>query len=350
MSALDFSDIKHANHMADEDFLRALPKAELHLHIEGSLEPELMFELAKRNNITLPYANVEEVRTAYNFSNLQTFLDIYYQCADVLRTEQDFYDLTWAYLEKSHEEGVIHVEPFFDPQTHTDRGIDIGIVFNGITRALKDGDEKLGISYGLILCFLRHLPEAAAFETLEQAKPYLNHIVGVGLDSSEVGHPPEKFARVFKAALELGLKTVAHAGEEGPAQYIIDAMDMLNVSRIDHGVRCTESAALIERLAKEGMPLTVCPQSNVRLKVYENMGQHPILELLEKGVMVTVNADDPAFFGGYLLKNYTELSKHLGMTRQQATHLAANSLLASFISLESKQEYIDELEDMVAQW
>ena len=350
MSALDFSDIKHANHVADEDFLRALPKAELHLHIEGSLEPELMFELTKRNNITLPYANAEEVRTAYNFSNLQTFLDIYYQCADVLRTEQDFYDLTWAYLEKSHEEGVIHVEPFFDPQTHTDRGIDIGIVFNGITRALKDGDEKLGISYGLILCFLRHLPEAAAFETLEQAKPYLSHIVGVGLDSSEVGHPPEKFARVFKASLDLGLKTVAHAGEEGPAQYIIDAMDMLNVSRIDHGVRCTESTALIERLAKEGMPLTVCPQSNVRLKVYENMSQHPILELLEKGVMVTVNADDPAFFGGYLLKNYTELSKHLGMTRQQATHLAANSLLASFISLESKQEYIDELEDMVAQW
>ena len=268
----------------------------------------------------------------------------------MLRTEQDFYDLTWAYLEKSHEEGVIHVEPFFDPQTHTDRGIDIGIVFNGTTRALKDGDEKLGISYGLILCFLRHLPEEAAFETLQQAKPYLNHIVGVGLDSSEVGHPPEKFARVFKAALELGLKTVAHAGEEGPAQYIVDAMDMLKVSRIDHGVRCTESETLIKRLVKEGMPLTVCPQSNVRLKVYENMGQHPILELLEKGVMVTVNADDPAFFGGYLLKNYTELSKHLGMTRQQATHLAANSLLASFIPLADKQEYIEELEDMIAKW
>jgi adenosine deaminase len=350
MSALDFSDIKNANDVADEDFLRALPKAELHLHIEGSLEPELMFELAKRNNITLPYKNVEEVRAAYNFTNLQTFLDIYYQCADVLRTEQDFYDLTWAYLEKSHEEGVIHVEPFFDPQTHTDRGIDIGIVFNGITRALKDGDEKLGISYGLILCFLRHLPEEAAFETLEQAKPYLSHIVGVGLDSSEVGHPPEKFERVFKASLDLGLKTVAHAGEEGPAQYIVDAMDMLSVSRIDHGVRCTESEELIKRLVKESMPLTVCPQSNVRLKVYENMSQHPILDLLEKGVMVTVNADDPAFFGGYLLKNYTELSTHLGMTKQQAAHLAANSLLASFISVETKQEYIEELEDVIAQW
>lgn len=350
MPALDFSDIKHANHVADEDFLRALPKAELHLHLEGSLEPELMFELAKRNNITLPYQTIDEVKAAYNFSNLQTFLDIYYQCADVLRTEQDFYDLTWAYLETSHEEGVIHVEPFFDPQTHTDRGIDIGVVFNGITRALKDGDEKLGISYGLILCFLRHLPEEAAFATLEQAKPYLDHIVGVGLDSSEVGHPPEKFKNVFKAALGLGLKTVAHAGEEGPAQYIIDAMDMLSVSRVDHGVRCTESEALIQRLANEDMPLTVCPQSNVRLKVYEHMSEHPILELLEKGVMVTVNADDPSFFGGYLLKNYTELSEHLGMTRSQAASLAANSLLASFISDEAKQEYIEELEDMLAKW
>jgi adenosine deaminase len=350
MSSLDFSDIKNAHEVADEDFIRALPKAELHLHIEGSLEPELMFKLAKRNNITLPYENVAAVRAAYNFDNLQSFLDIYYQCADVLRTEQDFYDLTWAYLQKSHDEGVIHVEPFFDPQTHTDRGLDIGIVFKGITRALKDGDEKLGISYGLILCFLRHLPEEAAFETLEQAKPYLDHIIGVGLDSSEVGHPPEKFQRVFKAALDLDLKTVAHAGEEGPAQYIIDAMDMLGVNRIDHGVRCTESEELMQRLIKENMPLTVCPQSNIRLKVYEHMSQHPILELLDKGLMVTVNADDPSFFGGYLLKNYTELSEHLGMTRQQATHLAANSLLASFVSLETKLEYIEELEEVVALW
>jgi adenosine deaminase len=350
MSSLDFSDIKNAHEVADEDFIRALPKAELHLHIEGSLEPELMFKLAKRNNITLPYENVAAVRAAYNFDNLQSFLDIYYQCADVLRTEQDFYDLTWAYLQKSHDEGVIHVEPFFDPQTHTDRGLDIGIVFNGITRALKDGDEKLGISYGLILCFLRHLPEEAAFETLGQAKPYLDHIVGVGLDSSEVGHPPEKFQRVFKAALDLDLKTVAHAGEEGPAQYIIDAMDLLGVSRVDHGVRCTESEELMQRLIKENMPLTVCPQSNIRLKVYEHMSQHPILELLDKGLMVTVNADDPSFFGGYLVKNYTQLSEHLGMTRQQATHLAANSLLASFVSLETKLEYIEELEEVVALW
>jgi adenosine deaminase len=350
MPSLDFSDIKNAHEVADEDFIRALPKAELHLHIEGSLEPELMFKLAKRNNITLPYDNVAAVRAAYNFTNLQSFLDIYYQCADVLRTEQDFYDLTWAYLQKSHDEGVIHVEPFFDPQTHTDRGLDIGIVFNGITRALKDGDEKLGISYGLILCFLRHLPEEAAFTTLEQAKPYLDHIIGVGLDSSEVGHPPEKFQRVFKAALDLDLKTVAHAGEEGPVQYIIDAMDMLAVSRVDHGVRCTESEELMQRLIKENMPLTVCPQSNIRLKVYEHMSQHPILELLDKGLMVTVNADDPSFFGGYLLKNYTELSEHLGMTRQQATHLAANSLLASFVSMETKLEYIEELEEVVALW
>lgn len=350
MPALDFSDIKLANDIADESFIRAIPKAELHLHLEGSLEPELMFDLAKRNNITLPYQNVEEVRAAYNFTNLQTFLDIYYQCADVLRTEQDFYDLTWAYLEKSHEEGVIHVEPFFDPQTHTDRGVDIGIVFNGISRALEDGDKKLGISYGLILCFLRHLSEQAAFETLEMAKPYLDHIIGVGLDSSELGHPPEKFERVFKAAKELGLKAVAHAGEEGPAQYIIDAMDKLNVDRIDHGVRCTDSEELIQRLADENMPLTVCPQSNVRLKVYQHMSEHPILELLDKGVMVTVNADDPSFFGGYLLKNYTELSEHLAMTRKQAAHLAANSILASFILDETKQEYIEELEDVIALW
>ena len=344
----DLATLKNPNAVADEAFLRALPKTELHLHLEGSLEPELMFELAKRNNIDLPYASVDEVKAAYNFTNLQSFLDIYYQCADVLRTEQDFYDLTWAYLTKSHEEGVVHVEPFFDPQTHTDRGIDIGVVFNGITRALKDGQDKLSISYGLILCFLRHLSEEAAFETLEQAKPYLDHIIGVGLDSSEVGHPPEKFERVFKAALELGLKTVAHAGEEGPAQYIIDAMDMLEVSRVDHGVRCTDSEELMARLAKEGMPLTVCPQSNVRLKVYEHMSEHPILKLLDKGLMVTVNADDPSFFGGYLLKNYTELSEHLGMTREQAARLAANSINASFISDELKSTYIQKLEGALA--
>lgn len=335
--------------LADTEFLRALPKTELHLHLEGSLEPELMFSLAERNGIQLPYASIEEVKAAYDFHNLQSFLDIYYQCADVLRTEQDFYDLTWAYLEQCHAEGVVHIEPFFDPQTHTDRGIDIAIVFNGISRALQDGQEKLGISYGLILCFLRHLSEEAAFATLEQAKPFLQHFVGVGLDSSEVGNPPEKFAKVFAAAAELGLKRVAHAGEEGPVEYIEGALDILDVQRIDHGVRCTDSDAMIQRLADSRMPLTVCPLSNTRLKVYQDMSEHPILELLDKGVCVTVNADDPAFFGGYLLANYQALSNALGMTRLQAAQLAANSIEASFISDEEKQRLFKQLQDVLDQ-
>lgn len=325
------------NTVASEAFLRALPKAELHLHIEGSLEPELMFKLAERNSIVLPYANVEEVKKAYDFHNLQSFLDIYYRCADVLRTEQDFYDLTWAYLLHCQADGIVHTEPFFDPQTHTQRGIEMSVVINGIASALKDGQEKLGISSQLILCFLRHLSEEDAIECLEQAKPFLEHIAAVGLDSSELGHPPEKFERVFKMAKDLGLKAVAHAGEEGPPEYIVEALDILHVDRIDHGVRCSEDQALMQRLAASQMPLTVCPLSNVRLKVYEHMSEHNILKLLEFGLNVTVNSDDPSFFGGYLLENFMALAEHLDMSEAQATQLARNSINSSFLTEEEKR-------------
>ena len=325
------------NTVASEAFLRALPKAELHLHIEGSLEPELMFKLAERNSIELPYASVEEVKKAYDFHNLQSFLDIYYRCADVLRTEQDFYDLTWAYLLHCQADGIVHTEPFFDPQTHTQRGIEMSVVINGIASALKDGQEKLGISSKLILCFLRHLSEDDAIACLEQAKPFLEQLSAVGLDSSELGHPPEKFERVFKMAKDLGLKAVAHAGEEGPPEYIVEALDILHVDRIDHGVRCSEDQALMQRLAASQMPLTVCPLSNVRLKVYEHMSEHNILKLLEYGLNVTVNSDDPSFFGGYLLENFMALSEHLDMSEAQATQLARNSINSSFLTEEEKR-------------
>jgi len=329
--------------LATSDFVRLLPKTELHLHLEGSLEPELMFELVERNNVTLPYSTIEEVKAAYDFHNLQSFLDIYYQCADVLRTEQDFFDLTWAYLLHCQQDGIVHVEPFFDPQTHTDRGIDIGIVVNGITRALKQAELELGISSGLILCFLRHLSEDQAIECLEQAKPYLKHFVGVGLDSSELGHPPEKFARVFAQARDLGLRAVAHAGEEGPADYIVDALDILQVDRIDHGVRCIEDDSLMQRLAAEHITLTVCPLSNTRLKVFSHMREHNILTLLDQNIAVMVNADDPAFFGGYLMQNFDALIEHLNMTRLQAVKLALNSITGSFMSEEKKQSHIEKL-------
>ena len=329
--------------LATEAFIRQLPKAELHLHLEGSLEPELMFELAKRNGIELPYASADEVRAAYEFTDLQSFLDIYYQCADVLRTEQDFYDMTWAYLLHCQQDGVVHTEPFFDPQTHTDRGIAFETVITGIHRALQDGEAKLNITSGLILCFLRHLSEEAAFATLDEAKPHLDKIIGVGLDSSEVEHPPEKFARVFDAAGELGLHRVAHAGEEGPAEYIDTALARLQVERIDHGVRCVDDPELVEALAKTRIPLTVCPLSNTRLKVYEAMTEHPILTLLEKGLCVTVNADDPAFFGGYLVDNYMALVSALSLTEEQAIALAANSIEAAFIDEDAKNDWLAAL-------
>ena len=332
--------------IASLQFLKALPKTELHLHLEGSLEPELMLKLAKRNNITLPYASVEAVREAYDFHNLQSFLDIYYQCADVLQTEQDFYDLTWAYLLKCQEEGIVHVEPFFDPQSHTARGLDFKIAITGIYNALKDGEKKLSISFGLIMSFLRHLTEEEAFECLEQAQPFLSYIVGVGLDSSEQGNPPEKFTKVFQAAAEQGLKRVAHAGEEGPSTYIETALDTLTVQRVDHGVRCTEDDKLIERLIREQIPLTVCPLSNTKLKVYEHMSEHPIVSLLERGVNVTVNSDDPAFFGGYLLANYMALVNDLNLNRAQAAQLAANSVSSSFLNDNQKQIHLNKIKDL----
>lgn len=331
------------NEIASSDFVRLLPKTELHLHLEGSLEPELMFKLAARNGVQLPYASVEEVRAAYDFHNLQSFLDIYYQCADVLRTEQDFFDLTWAYLLRCQEDGIVHVEPFFDPQTHTERGIDMGIVIKGITRALALAEKDLGISSGLILCFLRHLSEEQAFDCLQQAQPYLDHFIGVGLDSSELGHPPEKFARVFAKSRALGLRAVAHAGEEGPADYIVDALDILKVDRIDHGVRCVEDDDLMQRLVKEQITLTVCPLSNTRLKVFKHMSEHNILRLLDQDIAVMVNADDPAFFGGYLMQNFDALIEHLAMTRLQAVKLALNSITGSFLSDEQKEKHITRI-------
>lgn len=308
------------------DWLNALPKAELHLHIEGSLEPELMFKLAERNKIALPWNGVDALRGAYNFGNLQEFLDLYYAGADVLRTEQDFYDLTWAYLQKCEAQNVVHTEPFYDPQTHTDRGIPFEVAIRGITSALADGREMLGISSGLILSFLRHLPEEEAFKTLEQAMPFRDAFFAVGLDSSEMGHPPSKFERVFAKARAEGFLAVAHAGEEGPPAYIWEALDLLKVDRIDHGVRAAEDPKLIERLIEEQIPLTVCPLSNTKLCVFDDMSQHNILQLLEQGVKVTVNSDDPAYFGGYVTENFMALHESLGMTEDQARRLAQNSL------------------------
>lgn len=310
------------------NWLNALPKAELHLHLEGSLEPELLFSLAERNKITLPWPSVESLRKAYAFHNLQEFLDLYYQGANVLRTEQDFYDLTWAYLLKCQAQNVVHTEPFFDPQTHTDRGIPFETVLTGIRHALEAGRQQLGISSGLILSFLRHLSEEEAQKTLDQALPFRDAFIAVGLDSSEKGHPPRKFQRVFERASAEGFAAVAHAGEEGPPEYIWEALDLLKVQRIDHGVHAIEDPKLLERLIDEQIPLTVCPLSNVKLCVFKNMAEHNILRLLEMGVKVTVNSDDPAYFGGYVTENFVALQESLGMTCEQAKRLAQNSLEA----------------------
>lgn len=328
--------------VVSRDWLDALPKVELHLHLEGSLEPELMFELAHRNGITLPFSTVAEVRQAYEFNNLQDFLDIYYQGANVLQTEQDFYDLVWAYLKKSQQQNVVHVEPFFDPQTHTDRGVAFETAINGISRALKDGEAELGITSQLIMCFLRHLSEEAAFDTLAQAQPFLDQIIAVGLDSAEAGHPPEKFSRVFAKACELGLLTVAHAGEEGPAEYVWTAINELKVSRVDHGVRSIDDSELMAHLVETRMPLTVCPLSNTKLCVFDDMSQHTILDMLEKGVCVTVNSDDPAYFGGYMTENFVALWQALGMSKDQAKQLVQNSIEASFAS-EARKRAIQAL-------
>ncbi|MDN2664995.1 adenosine deaminase [Psychromonas sp. 14N.309.X.WAT.B.A12] len=326
-------------------WLNQLPKVELHLHLEGSLEPQMLFDLAVRNNVALPYANVQEVTKAFQFTQLQDFLDIYYQAAQVLITEQDFYDLTWAYLVKCKEQNVLHVEPFFDPQTHTDRGVSFATVINGINRALSDGQEKLGISSELIMCFLRHLDEQSAFDTLDQAMPFLEKIKGVGLDSSELGHPPEKFSRVFAKARELGLLTVAHAGEEGPAEYIWTAINDLKVSRVDHGVAAIQDPELITYLQQTQMPLTVCPLSNTKLKVFEHMQQHNILDLLALDICVTVNSDDPSYFGGYMTENFEALAQALDMNQTQAIKLVENSITASFCDEQRKQELTKILND-----
>ncbi|MCW8334856.1 adenosine deaminase [Vibrio paucivorans] len=322
--------------MEQLNFIRQLPKVELHLHIEGSLEPEMMFELAKRNQIPLPFQSPEEVRAAYQFSNLQSFLDIYYQGAQVLIHEQDFYDLTWAYLLRCQQDNVIHTEIFFDPQTHTDRGIAFSTVVNGITKALSDAESQLGITSQLIMCFLRHLDEQAAFETLEQALPYKDKIIAVGLDSSEQGHPPEKFQRVFEKARQEGFLTVAHAGEEGSSENIRNAMSLLHVARVDHGVRCVDDPLLVEKLAELQMPLTVCPLSNLKLKVFDTMDQHNICELLEKGLCVTINSDDPAYFGGYMNDNFIAVAQSHSLGSASLAQFSLNAVEASFVDEESK--------------
>lgn len=332
-----------------EQWLNELPKVELHLHLEGSLEPELMFALAERNGVDIPFKSIQAVKEAYQFSNLQDFLDIYYQGANVLLVEQDFYDLTWAYLVKCHEQNVKHVEPFFDPQTHTDRGVEFATVINGITRALEDGLKQFGISSELILCFLRHLSEERALQTLQQALPFLDKIKAVGLDSSELGNPPEKFSRVFAKARELGLLTVAHAGEEGPAQFISTVLDDLQVSRVDHGVNAVHDEALMLRLIDSQMPLTVCPLSNTKLKVFDDMSEHTILAMLRRGVCVTVNSDDPAYFGGYMTENFVALSNALHLNEVEAQQLVKNSINASFISADAKSALLSELEMFIGQ-
>jgi len=325
------------------ELIRALPKAELHVHIEGTFEPELMFAIAQRNQIQIPYQSVEEVKQAYNFHNLQSFLDIYYAGANVLVHEQDFYDLAWAYFEKCAEDRVVHTEMFFDPQTHTERGVAFATVLAGLKRACKDAQDKLGISSQLIMCFLRHLSEEKAFETLEQALPFKDDIIAIGLDSSEVGHPPSKFERVFAKAREAGFLIVAHAGEEGPPEYIWEALDLLKVNRIDHGVRSEEDERLMARLIAEKMPLTVCPLSNLKLCVVKDMGEHNIRRLLQKGVHVTVNSDDPSYFGGYMNDNFVAIQQALDLSNEELKQLAINSFEASFISDEEKQKWIAEV-------
>lgn len=334
--------------MHQSNFIQQLPKVELHLHIEGTLEPEMMFELAQRNHITLPYSTPEEVQAAYEFTNLQSFLDIYYQGANVLITEQDFYDLTYAYVTRCHQDNVIHTEIFFDPQTHTARGVAFETVLNGIHRALQDGREEFGISSRIIMCFLRHLDEASAFATLEQALPHKDKIIAIGLDSSELGHPPEKFSRVFAKARQAGFLTVAHAGEEGPSSNINDSLELLKVSRVDHGVRCVDDEKLVERLAKTRMPLTVCPLSNTKLKVFEQMQDHNIVELLRKGLCVTINSDDPAYFGGYMTDNFLAVDKSHGLTWEELAQFTLNAIEASFISAEEKQELTAKLDAFMA--
>lgn len=327
-----------------DSFINGIPKAELHLHIEGTFEPELMFEIAKRNQLKIKFNSVDEIRQAYNFSNLQDFLDIYYEGAGVLIHEQDFYDMTWAYLEKFHSQNGTHVELFFDPQTHTERGISFETVITGINRALEDAKSKYGMTSKLIMCFLRHLDESSAFKTLESALPFKHLISAVGLDSSEMGHPPSKFQRVYEKAISEGFLTVAHAGEEGPAEYVWEALDLLKVSRVDHGNRSLDDEKLVKVLSDKKMPLTVCPLSNLKLKVIQDIHQHPLKKMLNANLLVTINSDDPSYFGGYVNENYSALANALNLSKEEITQLAKNSFTASFLSESEKQKYIASVE------
>ncbi|MCZ4410340.1 adenosine deaminase [Cryomorphaceae bacterium 1068] len=327
------------------DIIQGIPKAELHLHIEGSFEPELMFEIAKRNNIALAYDSIESLKEAYTFNNLQEFLDIYYTGAQVLIHEQDFFDLTWAYLTKVHSQNVVHVEVFFDPQTHTERGVPFDVVINGIHKALEKAKSEWNMSYKLIMCYLRHLSEEEAFKTLEASLPFKEWITGVGLDSAERGNPPSKFTRVFKASAAHGYKLAAHAGEEGPAEYIWEALDLLNVVRVDHGNRCLDDEKLVERLVELQMPLTLCPLCNLQLKVIKRMEDHPVANLLEKGVLATINSDDPAYFGGYMNENYYETAKALNLSKDQLKQLAINAFKASWLTPEEKEKHIAQVKN-----
>ncbi|HRW75997.1 MAG: adenosine deaminase [Lewinellaceae bacterium] len=329
--------------MSNDDltaFIQHLPKAELHVHIEGTFEPEWMFRIAERNGIALDFPDVETLKRAYRFNNLQEFLDIYYIGANVLITEEDFYDLTMAYLRKCHEQTVVHAEIFFDPQTHTDRGVAFDTVIRGIRRALEEGERRLGITTRLIMCFLRHLTEESAMETLAQARPYREWIIGVGLDSSELGHPPSKFQRVFDLARQEGYALMAHAGEEGPASYIREALDLLHVSRIDHGNRCLDDPALVEELVARQIPLTLCPLSNLELKVIRDLSDHPVKIMLDRGLLATIHSDDPAYFGGYMNENYLQTALAVGLDREVLRRLAVNSFKASFLADDLREEWI----------
>jgi adenosine deaminase len=330
--------------MIDKQFIQSLPKVELHLHIEGTLEPSLMWELAQKHNMTLPYASEQAIAEAYQFDNLQSFLDLYYQGADVLRDENDFFELAWAYFLRCKEQNIVHTEIMFDPQSHTHRGIGFEVFMPGLLKAQQKAEQELKITSCLIMSFLRHLSEEDALTTLSYAEPYYQYITAVGLDSSEMGHPPSKFERVFAKAKDLGFKRVAHAGEEGPPSYIWEAIKLLDVDRIDHGVRSAEDPELMAYLHSSQTPLTVCPQSNVKLCVIDNMSEHNILALLEQGIMVTVNSDDPSYFDGYLNENYALLAEHLNMNKQQFARLVINSFQASFLSEEQKRRWIDEVQ------
>ncbi|MCZ8528384.1 adenosine deaminase [Alteromonas sp. PRIM-21] len=329
--------------MSLSSIIKNIPKAELHLHIEGSLTPELMWRLAEKHSVSLPYASVEEIEAAYNFKDLQSFLDLYYAGAGVLRDEDDFFTLMWEYLSRCAEENIVHTEIMFDPQTHTERGIGFDVFMPGFLRAIQKAESEFGISSYLIMSFLRHLPESEAFETLDAAKPYYQHITAVGLDSSELGHPPSKFERVFKKAKSLGFKIVAHAGEEGPASYIWEAIELLDVDRIDHGVRCQEDQALMALLKEKQIPLTVCPLSNLKLCVIDDMKEHNIVQLLDAGLLVTVNSDDPTYFGGFLNENFEALHTSLNIDEDTIRMLAANSFKASFLPEEKKNALIKQV-------